>query len=127
MRSYYSDAFHTAHLEVPGEMFELAMQAQEKGRGVVGSTSNILNFILKKTREAVWEQSSNSSGRKNSRLKFVLGTEAGMVTSIVRGVQKILQEAPGVEVEIIFPVSAEAISTGTTSAYTSLSTIILLY
>lgn len=128
MRSYYSDAFHTAHLEVPGEMFELAMQAQEQGRGVVGSTSNILNFILKKTREAVWEQSSSSgtNGRKNSRLKFVLGTEAGMVTSIVRGVQKILQEAPGVEVEIIFPVSAEAISTGTTSAYTSLCIIIVL-
>jgi hypothetical protein len=31
---------------------------------------------------------------KPERLKFVLGTEAGMVTSIVRGVQKILKDAP---------------------------------
>ena len=26
----YSDAFYTAHFEVPGEMFTLAMQAQVK-------------------------------------------------------------------------------------------------
>ena len=42
----YADAYHTAHLEV-GEMFELAVAAS-KGRGVVGSTSNILQFILQK-------------------------------------------------------------------------------
>ena len=30
VRSHYPDAFHTAHLEVPGEMFELAVEAQRK-------------------------------------------------------------------------------------------------
>lgn len=28
VRRDYSDAYHTAHLEVPGEMFALAMDAQ---------------------------------------------------------------------------------------------------
>ena len=32
-------------LQVPGEMFSLAMEAKQRGRGVVGSTSNILDFI----------------------------------------------------------------------------------
>lgn len=32
VRSNYGDAFHTAHLEVPGEMFRLAMEAQKKVR-----------------------------------------------------------------------------------------------
>jgi len=32
-------------LQVPGEMFSLAMEARGRGRGVVGSTSNILDFI----------------------------------------------------------------------------------
>ena len=48
----YADAYHTAHLEVPGEMFELAVAAQRRGRGVVGSTSNVLQFILRKVDEA---------------------------------------------------------------------------
>lgn len=30
VRSNHMDAFHTAHLEVPGEMFQLAMEAQSK-------------------------------------------------------------------------------------------------
>ena len=103
----YPHAYHTAHLEVPGEMFELAMEAAGEGKGVVGSTSNILSFILEKTKDAL-----RGGGRK--RLQFVLGTEAGMVTSIVRGVEKILKDEDGreggVEVEIIFPVAADAIS-----------------
>eukprot|EP00624_Nannochloropsis_granulata_P006610 evm.model.NODE_49772_length_13611_cov_14.361252.1 len=93
-------------------MFSLAMEAAGEGKGVVGSTSNILSFILDKTKEAVRE-GGREGGRK--RLQFVLGTEAGMVTSIVRGVERLLKEDEGgrkggVEVEIIFPVAAEAIS-----------------
>jgi quinolinate synthase len=103
----YADAFHTAHFEVPGEMFTLAMDAQNNGRGVVGSTSNILNFIKDKTLEAVKKQSTE-------KLSFVLGTEVGMVTAIVRGVQETLRSQPGTrkpEVEIVFPVSADAVAT----------------
>lgn len=57
---------------------------QEKDRGVVGSTSNILNFIVKKTTQAAAD-----SSKGEQTLRFVLGTEAGMVTSIVRGVEKV--------------------------------------
>lgn len=109
VRRDYGDAYHTAHLEVPGEMFALAMEAQEVGKGVVGSTSNILNFIVAKSQEAAV---GGVSGR-HRRLRFVLGTEAGMVTAIVRGVEKVLKDAPhggDVEVEIIFPVASEAVS-----------------
>jgi hypothetical protein len=42
VRADYPDAHVTAHLEVPGEMFALALEAQQRGRGVVGSTSDIL-------------------------------------------------------------------------------------
>lgn len=99
----YDDAFVTAHLEVPGEMFQVAMEKSMEGRGVVGSTSDILNFITKKVDEAAKEGGE-------SRLKFVLGTEAGMVTSIVKSVQDIL-DATGsnVEAEIIFPVASDAV------------------
>lgn len=47
------------------------------------------------------------------KLRFVLGTEAGMVTSIVRKVQRQLQVAGrgDVGVEIIFPVMPSAITT----------------
>ncbi len=48
VREGYGDAFLTAHFEVPGEMFSLAMQAKKRDRGVVGSTSNILDFIAGK-------------------------------------------------------------------------------
>lgn len=41
----YGDAYLTAHFEVPGEMFTLAMGAKARGMGCVGSTSNILDFI----------------------------------------------------------------------------------
>jgi quinolinate synthase len=104
----FPDAFVTAHLEVPGEMFEVGLRAQQAGRGVVGSTSNILAFI---TSQVV------AAGRDGGarRLRFVLGTEAGMITSIVRAVQAELLDqksegVPEVEVEIIFPVASEAVA-----------------
>ncbi|MBZ0121238.1 MAG: quinolinate synthase NadA [Sandaracinaceae bacterium] len=105
VREGYADAFVTAHLEVPGEMFELALDAQRHGRGVVGSTSNILGFITQKTKDAV-------AGGGQKRLRFILGTEAGMITSIVNAVRALLREHrdAGVDVEIIFPVASEAIA-----------------
>ena len=108
VRRDYQDAFVTAHLEVPGEMFALALEAQSKNRGVVGSTSNILAFISSKVDQASATNSAN-------RLRFVLGTEAGMITAIVRKVQRTLREqqsegAPAPEVEIIFPVASEAVA-----------------
>ena len=105
VRRHYPDAFHTAHLEVPGEMFELAVEAQRAGRGVIGSTSNILNFILSQTEIAA--QNSESA-----TVSVVLGTEAGMITAIVRQVQAKLQAIGrnDIAVEIIFPVSSEAVA-----------------
>ena len=108
LRRDYADAYVTAHLEVPGEMFELGLAAQSEGRGVVGSTADILTFIRKRVGEA-------ASARQTQRLRFVLGTEAGMITSIVRDVQKVLREhrdAGGstVEAEIVFPVASDAVA-----------------
>jgi len=60
-------------------MFDLAMDAKQHGPGgVVGSTSNILNFIVDKAKE---------TNGANKKLSFILGTEAGMITSIVQKVQ----------------------------------------
>lgn len=109
VRKDYVDAYCTAHFEVPGEMFALAMEAQEHDRGVVGSTSNILNFIQQKTLEALEKKNDADM----PRLQFILGTEAGMITSIVRGTQSILQQHKGkedIEVEIIFPVADDAVA-----------------
>lgn len=105
VRAEHGDAFVTAHLEVPGEMFELALEAQGRGAGVVGSTSDILGFIGKQVDQAL----ANGQARK---LSFVLGTEAGMITSIVRRVRESLRQKPTtkVEVEIVFPVASEAIA-----------------
>ncbi|KAK9864833.1 hypothetical protein WJX84_004116 [Apatococcus fuscideae] len=105
----YGDAFLTAHFEVPGEMFTLAMAARERERGVVGSTSDILGFIAKKVKAAVEMPFPE-------RLQVVLGTESGMITSIVRRVQGMLREAgrSDIQVEIVFPVASEAISTDQT-------------
>jgi quinolinate synthase len=110
VKQNYNDAFVTAHLEVPGEMFQIAMEKSLEGRGTVGSTSDILNFISKKVIAAVDEQKRTRSKEKH-RMKFILGTEAGMVTSIVKAVQDILAptQCHNVEVEIIFPVSSEAV------------------
>ena len=103
VREEYADAYHTAHFEVPGEMFTLATQAQKRGKGVVGSTANILQFIAKRVEEALMSPTAVS-------IPVVLGTEAGMITSIVRKVQQQLKEAnrSDIEVEIIFPVASEA-------------------
>ncbi|MEN0067095.1 MAG: quinolinate synthase NadA [Myxococcota bacterium] len=101
----HGDALLTAHLEVPGEMFALAAQAQASGRGVVGSTSNILGFITEQVDEAVKRPSAQ-------HLPVVLGTEAGMITSIVGNVQKrlVAHGREDVDVEIIFPVANEAVA-----------------
>jgi quinolinate synthase len=105
----YADAMVTAHLEVPGEMFALGFEAQRQGRGVVGSTSNILDFIGTRVERAI------ADGEREP-LRFVLGTESGMVTSIARSVQQRLKAAAraaggtGLCAEIVFPVASEAIA-----------------
>ena len=111
VKNFYGDAYQTAHFEVPGEMFKLAMEAkQERDMGVVGSTKNILDFVVDRVDEAVERNQPHGE-----RLSFVLGTETGMVTSIVRAAQAKLKAAAaagvsGVEAEIVFPVSSEAIT-----------------
>jgi quinolinate synthase len=104
----YPDALITAHLEVPGEMFALGFKAQRAGRGVVGSTSNILDFIGKSVDQV-------NGAPKPSKLQFMLGTEAGMTTAIARKVQERLRlrkarGAAPLDVEIVFPVASEAIA-----------------
>ncbi|XP_058093726.1 quinolinate synthase, chloroplastic [Magnolia sinica] len=105
----YCDAFLTAHFEVPGEMFSLAMEAKRRGMGVVGSTSNILDFIKQKVQEAL-------DRNLDDHLQFVLGTESGMVTSIVAAVRGILHSGESstrrgkVNIEIVFPVSSDSLS-----------------
>merc|ERR1711977_398824 len=104
IKENYADAFLTAHFEVPGEMFQSALHASYCGdRGVIGSTKNILDFIVGKVEEAT----SHGLGDK---LQFVLGTESGMITSVVNAVQSCLQATESeVSVEIVFPVGKEAI------------------
>jgi quinolinate synthase len=108
VRQSYPGAFVTAHLEVPGEMFALGLEAQRRGDGVVGSTSNILSFITSKVDESI-------ALGEAATLRFVLGTEAGMITPIVREVQAKLRDyasegGAAIEVEIIFPVASEAVA-----------------
>jgi quinolinate synthase len=100
-------------LEVPGEMFEIALQKSFQDEGVVGSTSDILRFISNKVSQSLCGKDTNTSRNgAGKRLQFILGTEAGMVTSIVRSVSDILNNATSdnIEVEIIFPVSSEAVT-----------------
>ena len=106
VQSRYGDCYVTAHLEVPGEMFEVAMVKSLTDDGVVGSTANILHFIERKVRQAAMEEGDVPP------LRFILGTESGMVTSIVKSVQQILHatENPQLQVEILFPVSSEAVT-----------------
>jgi quinolinate synthase len=104
----YPDAMIAAHLEVPGEMFALGFRAQQAGRGVVGSTSNILDFIGRRVDQV-------NGAQRPSKLQFMLGTEAGMTTAIARKVQERLRarQASGaapLDVEIVFPVASEAIA-----------------
>lgn len=108
VRRDYADAFVTAHLEVPGEMFELGFAAQREGRGVVGSTSNILDFIV----AAVTRAGASDTPQ---HLRFVLGTESGMATSVARKIRATIATiaaAGGAQVtaEIVFPVASEAIA-----------------
>ncbi|KAI5067399.1 hypothetical protein GOP47_0017927 [Adiantum capillus-veneris] len=122
VRKGYRDAFLTAHFEVPGEMFALAMEAKQRGMGVVGSTQNILDFITSRVQEAVDRDFDD-------KLQFVLGTEAGMVTAIVGAVRKLLIAGRSagkrgkVDVEIVFPVSSEAIATVSPSSSSQESSI----
>ena len=145
VRDCYSDAYQAAHFEVPGEMFTLAMEARERNMGVVGSTQNILDFILakirggiekeRKSKELFSSSSSSSSYSSNDnnistsaleedgevyvpeRMKFVLGTETGMVTSIVRAVTDELEKNDSsVECEIVFPVSVDSITQANSSS-----------
>ena len=110
VKERYNDSFVTAHLEVPGEMFQIAMEKSLVGKGVVGSTSDILKFISGKVADAAVDVTNNGNPEKR-RLKFILGTEAGMVTSIVRSVQEILENTncSTVEAEIVFPVASDAV------------------
>jgi quinolinate synthase len=87
-------------------MFRLALEAQSRGMGVVGSTSNILDFVAGKLADAL-------AADYAQRLTFVLGTEAGMITAIVRKVQALLSAAgrADVDVEVVFPVNPSAIAT----------------
>ncbi|KAG8652616.1 hypothetical protein MANES_06G111600v8 [Manihot esculenta] len=108
IKEMYCDAFLTAHLEVPGEMFSLAMEAKRRGMGVVGSTQNILDFIKQKVQEAL-------DRNVNDHLQFVLGTESGMITSIVAAVRHLLGSGKSsgeakITVEIVFPVSSDSIT-----------------
>lgn len=108
VRRDYADAFVTAHLEVPGEMFALGFEAQRQGRGVVGSTSNILEFILATVKR-------QAATREVATLRFVLGTESGMSTSVARALRDELQRiaaqgGPELTAEIVFPVASEAIA-----------------
>lgn len=105
----YCDAFLTAHFEVPGEMFSLAMEAKKRGMGVVGSTQNILDFIKQKLQEAL-------ERNIDDHLQFVLGTESGMVTSIVATIRRMLSTVKpssnraSINVEIVFPVSSDSVT-----------------
>ena len=72
----YVDAFVTAHLEVLGKMFQIDMETLLEGKGTIGLTSDILSFIKNKVAEA-------AQGGSKECLQFILGTEVGMVTSIV--------------------------------------------
>lgn len=104
----YCDAFVTAHFEVPGEMFSLAMEATRRGAGIVGSTQNILDYIKQRVQKALDTDFDN-------HLQFLLGTESGMVTSIVAEIRKILRSASSsrrsnINIEIVFPVSSDSLS-----------------
>ncbi|ONK58135.1 uncharacterized protein A4U43_C09F8570 [Asparagus officinalis] len=109
IKELYCDAFLTAHFEVPGEMFSLAMEAKRRGMGVVGSTQNILDFFKSRVQDALDRD-------LDDHLQFVLGTESGMITSIVAAVRGLLSSPAylsrksRVTVEVVFPVSSDSIS-----------------
>jgi quinolinate synthase len=104
VKADYADALITAHLEVPGAMFGLALQAQATGRGVAGSTSDILRFVERRVSEALGSDLPQ-------RIRVVLGTEVGLVASLVHQLQRQLaaHRERDVSVEVIFPVASEAV------------------
>jgi len=144
VEALYGDAAVAAHFEVPGELFRLALRAQRERPevgGVVGSTQNILDFILGKVDEAVArakgaarEEQGREEGEEGGapaaaavaspleRVRVILGTESGMATSIVNAVSARLAgllsaaglPSDAVDVEVIFPVSADAVTTAET-------------
>merc|ERR1739848_667596 len=64
----YTDAFLTAHFEVPGEMFRLALHASHNGdRGVIGSTKNIWTSSSAKSRRQRATDSVTSSSSSSER------------------------------------------------------------
>ena len=101
----YADASLLVHLEVPSALFRLGLEAQGQGRGIVGSTSDILGFVERQVDSVI------VTGQPR-RLRMVLGTESGMTTAIVRRIRASLQRAPSLDisVEIIFPVHRDAIA-----------------
>mmetsp|Transcript_13988 Transcript_13988/g.16913 ORF Transcript_13988/g.16913 Transcript_13988/m.16913 type:complete len:705 (+) Transcript_13988:278-2392(+) len=109
VRNEYGDAYQTAHFEVPGDMFALAMEAQERDMGTVGSTQNILDFIKARVEESLAREFPE-------KLQFVLGTETGMITTIVNTVQEQLRAGreqglnEHVTVQVVFPVSTESMT-----------------
>lgn len=120
----YCDAFLTAHFEVPGEMFALAMEAKRRGMGIVGSTQNILDFIKQRVQEAL-------DRNVNEHLQFVLGTESGMITSIVAAVRNLLSSAKStsggakINVEIVFPVSSDSLTRTSSSSSQGQKSVVL--
>ncbi|KAL5206417.1 hypothetical protein ABZP36_034626 [Zizania latifolia] len=123
IKEQYCDAFLTAHFEVPGEMFSLSMEAKMRGMGVVGSTQNILDFIKSRLKEAL-------NRNIDDHIQFVLGTESGMITSIVASVRELFdsyrfsQQSANIEVEIVFPVSSDAVSNTSISGSDHLDSLI---
>ena len=105
VKSEYRDALITAHLEVPGAMFRLGLEAQRQGRGIVGSTSDILKFVDTCVMGAM-------RGRSQKRLRVILGTEVGLVTSLAHQIRARLQTCRELDlaVEIIFPVASDAVA-----------------
>ncbi|KAK8933305.1 hypothetical protein KSP39_PZI015670 [Platanthera zijinensis] len=120
IKEIYCDAFLTAHFEVPGEMFSLAMEAKRRGMGVVGSTQNILDFITQRVQDTLNRDLDN-------HLQFILGTESGMITAIVTAVRRLLNseksslKSSKITVEIVFPVSADSLTRTSTNGYNELS------
>ncbi len=101
----YAADLWTAHLEVPSAMFGLALRAMQEGRGVVGSTSDILDFVGRFVE--TWCREPGASAQR----RVVLGTETGLVTALIERVRPALRAAPEPRsLEIVFPVSADAIT-----------------
>jgi hypothetical protein len=63
--------------QVPGEMFSLAMSAKRRGMGVVGSTSNILDFIAAKVSGPCINQHWKETCNKGSLIIGFVANGAG--------------------------------------------------